>query len=44
MKQGYIVKKEPGMYCDVDEWIEPITSTVYVHHTGYVLKRKNEGR
>lgn len=40
VQQGYIIKKEPGMQCVEEEWIEPISGNSYLHHKAYTLKIK----
>ena len=42
-KEGYIVKKEPGLHCEEVEWREPIPGTnAYYNHSAYVLTRKQK--
>lgn len=41
-KQGYIVKKEPGLHCEEIEWEEPLGGSARVRHAAYVLTKKNK--
>ena len=42
---NHIVKKEPDMECVEIEWEEPLTPTVNVRHSAYVLQKvPNKGR
>lgn len=41
-ERGYIVKKEPGMECVEEKWIEPLTDIVNLHHSAYTLKLVNK--
>lgn len=38
LESGHIVKKVPGMECVEETWEEPLTPTVNLRHSAYVLK------
>ena len=40
LKNGLIVKKEPGMECVEEHWEEPLTNNINLHHSAYTLKIK----
>lgn len=40
LQRGQIVKKEPGMECVEEKWLEPLTDKAALMHSAYTLKIK----
>ncbi len=38
LRRGYIVEATPDVECSLEEWEEPLTCNINLHHSAWVLK------